>query len=141
MNFGIMNFLDAMNNDNSDVSTLRGAVCDCLQLMKGGADFVNEDTTQTDSLDLSYQNLLERALSILRCVIKIQEQTSSCKLFDGLPLVPESATLTELFSSLSLLKARLNDIGAGQIVFHGNPDANPDATTIKDVDHPACLQK
>jgi hypothetical protein len=130
---GIINFLDAMNNDNSDFSTLRGAVYNYLQLMKGVANFVNEDTTQTDSVDLSYQNLLERARSILRCVIKLQEQTSSWKLFDGLPLVPESATLTELSSSLSLLMARLNDIGVGQIVFQGNSDA----MTIKDVGHPA----
>jgi len=93
--------------------------------MKGVANLVNEDTTQTDSVDMSYQNLLqrERAFSILRCVIKLQEQTFSWKLFGGLPLVPESATLTEFSSSLSLLMARLNDIGAGQIVFQGNSDA------------------
>ena len=126
----IINFLEAMGADNTNVSTLRGAVYDYLMLLRDVSEFSKEGY---DNLESTYQILLERASSVQRSLSKLQAKSSSSwKLFNGQNLVPESVTLTELSSSLSHLIAQLNDTMTGK--FASQVESN--ALTFKNSAHP-----
>ena len=114
----IHKFLSEVSDDSGDGSTLREVVFDYLELRKEVVSFVKHGVV---SLESEFQSLLGRARSTQRRLqILMQKNTTSPKLFVGLPLVPNSVLCTELMSSLYFLVTTLQESAEGTIADQGN---------------------
>ena len=114
----IHKFLSEVSDDNGDGSTLREIVFDYLELRKEVFSFVKQGLVSVES---EFQNLLGRARSTQRRLqILMQKKSTSPKLFDGLPLVPNSVLCTELMSSLFFLVTTLQESAEGTIANQGS---------------------
>jgi len=119
----IHKFLSVLVDDGGDGTTLREIVFDYLELRKGVISFAKK-RVESPTFETDFKNLLGRSLSIQRRLqILMQRKRSSPKLFQCLPLVPNSVLFTELMSSVCSLVTALRDTAEGTIAnqaYHGN---------------------
>lgn len=122
----IVQTLDGMQIQHTDHSTLRGTVYDYLKLLEDVAEMSKKDG---DS-DSNYDDLIDNALNIQKCLKKMKGETPlPWKLFSGISSIPRAVTLTELSSSLAVVIGRLYDIRAGRFV--DNRSATNNALTMR----------
>lgn len=127
----ILSFLDELDGDSVNASTLRGAVYNYLELHK---EISNLASDNMDDLNARCQHLIDRARAAHQCVLKLHEiPSTSWKLFDSHPLVPSNVTISELSNSLSILIINMNNFMTGKV----STETENDVTTLTSARHPA----